>query len=415
MEKPITTEAEVDAVLSRGVTEVIQYDELREKLLTATEPLRIKLGIDPTSPNLHLGRSVPLLKLRDFMDLGHKAVLVIGDFTGTIGDTSDKDSERPMLEENFVEENSLAYIQQLRTLLTEGGREDYFDDGRIEVRRNSEWLKKRSFGELVWYADMFSVADFIARDNIKRRLDAGKRVSLKETLYPIMQGFDSVELRADVELGGTDQRFNLLAGRTMQQKIHVVGQETKKIQSIVMSPLINGLDGRKMSSSWGNTINFTDEPLDMYGKVMSMSDDMLIDYFTYFTRVPMETIAGYKADLEAGQNPMEIKHELASEIVRMYHDASAAAEARQNWVATFSGGGVPSDIQELSAGTYSTLSEILIAGDIVTSKTDFRRLLDAGALRLYNDDDFTSLAEDILPDLPATLKIGKKRFVRLIL
>ena len=409
----ITDEQAVDEVLSRGVVEIIQRDELREKMLSGQQ-LRVKLGIDPTSPNLHLGRSVPLLKLRDFMDLGHKAVLVIGDFTGTIGDTSDKDTERPMLEENLVEENGLAYINQLRTILTEGGRGQYFDDDRIEVRRNSDWLKGRSFGELIWYADMFSVADFIARDNIKRRLDAGKRVSLKETLYPIMQGFDSVHLEADVEIGGTDQRFNLLAGRTMQQKIHVVGQDVKKVQSIVMGPIINGLDGRKMSSSWGNTINFMDEPLDMYGKVMSMNDDMLIDYFTYFTRVPMGVIEGYQQDLATERNPMEIKHELASEIVRMYHDASAAAEARQSWVATFSGGGVPTGIEELPTTDYDMLSDVLIAGNIVTSKTDFRRLLDAGAIRLYHNDVFVSLSEDTLPTLPATLKVGKKRFVRLV-
>jgi tyrosyl-tRNA synthetase len=394
----ITDEQAVDAVLARGVDEVIQHDELRKKMLSG-EQLRVKLGIDPTSPNLHLGRSVPLLKLRDFQALGHQVILIVGDFTGVIGDTSDKDAERPMLSEEDIERNKASYFDQIGKIL---------DLDSAELRYNSEWLKPLNYRDIGEQANLFSVADFIARDNIKRRLETGTRVSLREMLYPLMQGYDSVAVEADVELGGTDQRFNLLAGRHMQP------QYGQKPQSIVTGPLINGLDGRKMSSSWGNTINFNDEPLDMYGKVMSMGDEMLIEYFIYFTRIPMEKITEYQSDLASDRNPMEIKHELASEIVRMYHSKDAATEAGTSWKSAFSGGGVPDDVPELPLGEATSLSEALINGGYVSSKTDFRRLLEAGAIREHKDNDFISLTEDTLPNLPATLKIGKKRFLTLV-
>lgn len=398
MTQIITDERAVDAVLSRGVTEVIQHDELREKMLSGQQ-LRVKLGIDPTSPNLHLGRSVPLLKLRDFQALGHQVVLIVGDFTGVIGDTSDKDAERPMLSEEEIEANKASYFDQIGKII---------NLKQAELRYNSEWLKPLNYRDIGEQANLFSVADFIARDNIKRRLDAGTRVSLREVLYPLMQGYDSVAIQADVELGGTDQRFNLLAGRHMQPHY------SQDAQSIIMGPLVNGLDGRKMSSSWGNTINFMDEPLDMYGKVMSMNDDMLIEYFTYFTRVPMDVIEGYQADLSNDRNPMEIKHTLAATIVEMYHNEAAATKAAEDWQSAFSGGGIPDDMPEVSVADHTTLSEVLLAHDFVSSKTDFRRLLDAGAIRLYQDDDFVSLSEDSLPDLPAILKVGKKRFVKVL-
>ncbi len=386
----------IDSVLSRGVTEVIQYEELREKMLSGQQ-LRIKLGIDPTSPNLHLGRSVPLLKLRDFMDLGHKAVLIVGDFTGVIGDTSDKDAERPMLSEKDIEKNKANYFEQIGKII---------DLDQAELRYNSEWLKPLNYRDIGEQASLFSVADFIARDNIKRRLDAGTRVSLREVLYPLMQGYDSIAVKADVELGGTDQRFNLLAGRHMQPHYD------QQPQNIIMGPLINGLDGRKMSSSWGNTINFTDTSLDMYGKVMSMSDDLLIDYFTFFTRISMADIENYQKEIQAGRNPMEIKHELAREIVTMYHNKEAATEAQQNWRAAFSDGGIPEEIPLTSATSEQMLSDVLIQTDIVSSKTDFRRLLNAGAIKEYRGGEFFSLSEDQIAS-NIILKVGKKRFLEI--
>ena len=232
-------ELKIEELLSRGVAEVIDRERLKERLLRGEE-LRIKLGIDPTSPNLHLGRAVSILKMRDFQELGCKLVLIVGDFTGQIGDTSDKESERPMLGRDLIEENMRSYTEQLGKLI---------DLSKAEIHYNSTWLEKLGFDDIGEQADHFSVAEFIARENIKKRLDEGKRVSLREMLYPLMQGYDSVAVNADVELGGTDQRFNLLAGRRLQE---AHGQSA---QDILMTNLILGTDGRKMSSSWGNTIN----------------------------------------------------------------------------------------------------------------------------------------------------------------
>src|SRR3990167_7492449 len=248
---------DTEEILTRGVSEVIGQKDLESKLASRTK-LRVKLGIDPTSPDLHLGRSVPLLKMRDFQKLGHKAVMIVGDFTGVIGDTSDKDSERPMLDHLVIEENKKNYFTQVGKII---------DLDQAELRYNSEWLESLTYREIGEHADQFSVADFIARENIKRRLDSGKRVSLREVLYPLMQGYESVAVNSDVELGGVDQRFNLLAGRTLQEHFK------QEPQHVVMTTFpVEGTDGRKMSSSWGNTINFNDIPSDMYGKIMSVRD-----------------------------------------------------------------------------------------------------------------------------------------------
>lgn len=383
----------VDELLTRGVAEVIHHDALREKLLSGT-PLRIKLGIDPTSPNLHIGRSIPLLKLRDFQALGHQIVFIVGDFTSVIGDTSDKESERPMLQREVIEENKKSYFEQVGKIL---------DIDTIEFRYNSEWLEKLTYREIGEHADLFSVADFIARDNIKRRLDAGKRVSLRETLYPLMQGYDSVAVRADVEIGGTDQRFNILAGRTLQPHF---GQEP---QNILMTALINGTDGRKMSSSWGNTINLTATPEDMYGKVMSMRDEEIITYFTMCTRVTQDEIGEIEYTLDNGANPKEMKMRLAREITRMYHGDAGKEAGEAYFVETFQDKQVPEDVLEVRGNFI----EEMVAHGVVASKAELRRLLEAGGVR--NAETGEKL--DALPEIvstPLVLKIGKRRFVKLV-
>lgn len=389
-----THEQKIDELLTRGVDEVIHKDSLKKKLLSGKQ-LRVKLGIDPTSASLHLGRSIPLLKLRDFQELGHQIVLIVGDFTGLIGDTSDKDSERPMLTRDVVEENKKTYYEQVGKIL---------DIGAVEFRYNSEWLEKLTYREIGEHADLFSVSDFITRDNIRRRLDAGKRVSLRETLYPLMQGYDSVAIRADVELGGTDQRFNMLAGRVLQPHF---GQEA---QDILMTPIIQGTDGRKMSSSWGNTITLTMPPNDMYGKVMSMSDANINEYFTMCTRLPMAEVLEIREALSSGNtNPRDIKMKLAREITRMYHGDTAAHEAEQTFIETFQNHGVPEDVLEIAGGYVETI----LKEGIVSSKTELRRLLDAGGVR----DAETGEKLETIPErveTPRTLKIGKRRFVRLL-
>lgn len=382
-------------LLERGVEEIIGKDELMKKLESG-EKLRIKLGIDPTSPDIHLGRGMQLLKLRDFQELGHQIVFLIGNFTAEIGDTSDKESERPMLTTEDVENNLKTYLEQAAKII---------DVEKAEIVYNKEWLSKLGYQEIGKQADAFSLNEFISRENIKKRLDEGKRVSLRELLYPLMQGYDSVVVEADVEIGGTDQRFNILAGRDLQK---LYGQEP---QSIILAPIVEGLDGRKMSSSYGNGVFFLDTPQDMFGKIMSLHDDYIIAYFWYFTRMDGETIGKFDDMLGKGENPKDIKAELAKEIVRMYHGEEEAENAHKDWEATFSQAGFPDEAEEIITGFNVPLSEVLTTAEIVKSKTEFRRLLENKALKVFVDNDFQVIEEDLGVTEPMKVKVGKKRFV----
>lgn len=387
-----TDPQKIDELLTRGVERVVHQESLREKLCSGRK-LRVKLGIDPTSPSIHLGRSIPLLKLRDFQELGHQIVLIVGDFTGIIGDTSDKESERPMLTREEVEKNKVTYLEQAGKIL---------NVSKVEFHHNAEWLESLTYREIGEHADCFSVADFIARENIRRRLDAGTRVSLREVLYPLMQGYDSVKVGADVELGGTDQWFNLLAGRALQERYGQVPQD------ILLTHLIEGTDGRKMSSSWGNTVTLTMEPSDMYGKVMSMKDESVGNYLTMCTRIPLPEVAAMVREAETG-NPRDVKMRLAREIVRMYHGEEAAEGAEVAFVETFQKKGIPEDLTEVEV----PYTEGLVAGGIVASKSELRRLLDAGGVRnAETDEKLTEIPESV--EAPVTLKIGKRRFVKLL-
>jgi tyrosyl-tRNA synthetase len=385
-----TDEKAIDLLLSRGVDEVIGGDELKKRML-AGEQLRVKLGIDPTSPNLHLGRSIPLLKLRDFQQMGHQVVFIVGDFTGTIGDTSDKDSERPMLTKEQVKENLANYKSQVSKLI---------DFSSAEIHYNSKWLEKLSFSDISELASVFSVNQFISRELISKRLEEGKRVSLHETMYPIMQGYDSVAIKADVELGGTDQRFNMLAGRDLQKHFGL------KEQSIVTSPIIEGTDGRKMSSSWGNTINFTDTPSDMFGKIMSVNDELVLKYFELLTRV--DNLDELKSLQQS--DPKKAKQELALEIVKTYHSEKEADQAKTDWEKTFSQGGVPEDVKEIAASLGEKLIDVFIENSLLSSKTEFRRRYEAGAIK--NAETGEVAPEEVSETI--ILKYGKKNFVKIV-
>lgn len=385
-----TDEAKIDELLTRGVAEILPSPDSLKKLLMSGKRLRIKLGIDPTSPNLHVGRAVPLLKLKDFENLGHQIVFIIGDATGVVGDTSDKDAERPMLTEAEVAANLRSYIAQVSKIL---------DHATLEVRRNSEWLLKLNYRAIGEHAGLFSVADFIARENIKKRLEAGKRVSLREVLYPLMQGYDSVAVHADVELGGTDQKFNLLAGRTLQAH---AGQTP---QHVLMTELVPGTDGRKMSSSWGNTINVTDTPKDMFGKTMSIPDELVPTYFTHATRVPR---AGVE-NIIAG-HPKTAKLALAHEFVRMYHGKDAAVRAEKDFEKTFSKGEAPEDVTVvvLKGG----IREAAVKAGVVKSNSEFTRLLEAGGIR-----DVETNEQILDPNARPTgrvIRFGKHRFIKFV-
>lgn len=384
----------IDELLGRSVVEVIPSKESLKKLLLSGKRLRVKLGIDPTSPDMHLGRSVALLKMKDFERLGHLVVFIVGDFTGVIGDTSDKESERPMLGPETVETNKKKYFKQAGKLL---------DMQRAESRYNSEWLSKLNYHDVGEHADRFSLSDFIARDLIKKRLNEGKRVSLREVLYPLMQGYDSVAVKADVEIGGTDQRFNLLAGRTLQSHYK---QEPQHV--IILGPLLPGTDGRKMSSSWGNTINLTDEPSDMFGKIMSIPDDLIEPYFVHTTRIPLDQVK----EILSG-HPKDAKIALAKEIVRMYHGTEAAEKSKTDFETAFSKKEAPEDVKEVK--TYGTLRDTLVKNEIVPSNSEFARLVIAKAIYLKSSGEDVKISDGNAPALLGkTYRIGKHRFVKIV-
>lgn len=383
----------LETVLTRGVDEIIDRENLAKKLQSG-KVLRIKLGIDPTSPNIHLGRSIPLLKLKDFQDLGHQIVLIIGNFTGLIGDTSDKDSERPMLTEEQIKNNLQNYIEQAAKII---------DIDKAETYYNGEWLGELKYLDIGLQANEFSINEFISRDNIKRRLDAGKRVSLREVLYPLMQGYDSVKVKADVEIGGTDQRFNLLAGRDLQR---LYGQEP---QDILTNPLIEGLDGRKMSSSFGNTVNLFDAPNDMFGKVMSLKDEFIIKYFTLLTRVDLAEIGIYEKDLASGANPRDIKLKLAHELVRMYHGAELADAAQEYFIKTISHKEIPDEVVEFKPSDYNLVA-VLAESGLVSSKSDARRNIDQGGIKV-NGEVIKDLNYQVSPG--EILQRGKFKFLKI--
>lgn len=384
----------IEEILTRGVEEVIEKAHL-EQLLKSGKKLRVKLGIDPTSPNIHIGRAVVLWKLRAFQELGHKVVFIVGDFTGLIGDTSDKDSERPMMTEAQAKANLKTYFQQAYKIL---------DKAKTETHYNSKWLKKLGFAEIGKMADLFSLHEFESRENISKRLKAGKRVSLRELLYPLMQGYDSVAVKADVELGGTDQRFNLLAGRTIQPSY---GQ---KSQDILTMTLMEGTDGRKMSSSWGNVINITDEANNMFGKVMSIPDSLIKKYFLLATRTPLPEIDRVTTELA---NPRDQKLLLAQAITSLYHGNKAAALAKDNFISQFSKGELPEKIEEKKitpSGPYR-LSVLLKVAGLADSKGEARRLIEQKGVKL---NEVVSDDVELTLDGKTTylLQVGKRRFLK---
>ncbi len=392
-------EGKIEEILTRGVSEVIDRENLKQRLLSG-ERLRIKLGIDPTSQNLHIGRAVTLLKMKDLQDLGHQAVLIIGDTTGVIGDTSDKESERPMLNEKTIAENLKSYKEQAGKIL---------DMDNVEFHYNSEWLTKLGYNEIGEHADQFSLAEFNARENIKKRLVAGTRISLREMLYPLMQGYDSVAIEADVELGGNDQRFNLLAGRGLQKHFK------QKPQDVLMVNLIEGLDGRKMSSSWGNTINLTDVPNDMFGKTMKLQDELIPKYFVHCTRIPMEKIELMEKDLKSEKiNPRDAKLDLAFEIVKIYHSKAEAEKAKEYFIKTFSQKETPAEIKEFKIDKSEIkLTEVLVQSGNAKSLSDARRKIEQGGVELNGKKiaDWKMVLDN--KNNNAVLKIGKFGFVRI--
>lgn len=382
-------------MLERGVEEVIEKEHL-EGRLSKGEKLRVKLGIDPTAKDLHLGHTVVLRKLRQFQDEGHQAVFIIGDFTATIGDPSGRDALRPTLSKEQIEEN-------MKNYLTEAGK--VIDIKKAEIRYNSEWYKDKGVDFLMDLTSKFTVARILERDDFQKRLKDDRDISLLEILYPILQGYDSFEVKADIELGGTDQKFNLLMGRKVQKRF---GQAEQDIMTV---PLIEGLDGiKKMSKSLGNYIGLSDEPTNMFGKVMSVPDDLMVKYFTLLTDLSQDDIEQLKKDRLnpsiAKTSPKEWKERLALEIVRMYHGEKEAQKARDEWDRVFSKKEYPSEMKEVGAGK---LMDIVEVGGAVSS-TQAKRLIDQGATRINGE---VIKEWNFIPKEGDVVQIGPKTFVRI--
>lgn len=390
-----TNPGKIKEILSRGVEDVFVKEDLEKKLLSG-KTLRVKLGFDPTGPNIHIGRAVILRKLKALQDLGHVIVFIVGDFTAQIGDPSDKLSKRPMLTKESIEENLKDYKRQIGKII---------DLNKVEFHYNSEWLSKLGFQEIIQLAESFSVQQMSSRRNFKERFEKGEEVSLREFLYPLMQGYDSVAIKADIELGGFDQLFNLKAGRIVQKHYGVPEQDVLTVK------MLPGTDGRKMSTSWGNVINIIDSPNEMFGKVMSLNDSLINEYYELCTDLPLGVIESIKVNLESKQNYREAKAGLAKEIVSLYHNRDEAEKAEKSFEDIFKNKSAPEDVLEIVPGN-KTLMDICIENNLVDSKSEFKRLVEEGAVT-HIDSNRRIEKFDHVPD-KGVWKIGKRRFIKII-
>ena len=388
--------------LKRGTVEVYREDELAQRLTEAAKAgrmLRVKLGMDPTAPDIHLGHTVVLRKLRQFQDLGHKAVLIIGDYTARIGDPTGQNTTRPMLGPEQIERNARTYFEQAGKIL------DTSRD-KCEIRYNSEWLEKMTAMEVAQLAGKKTVAQMLQRDSFRKRLEADVDVYMHEFLYPLLQGYDSVMIRSDVELGGTDQTFNNLVGRDIQR---AYGQPP---QIVITMPILVGLDGtEKMSKSKGNYIGVTDEPAEMFGKVMSIADEMMDNYFTLLTDLPAERIAELIDG--ARTHPRQAKVTLGRMIVAQFHGPEAAAAAGAQFDKVFAQNQLPDDIAEvaLSAGPMSA-AKLLLYCKLVATGGEAKRMIQQGGVRI-DDDKVADPNLEVSPQNGMVIQVGKRKFARL--
>ncbi len=387
------------AQIKRGVAELVGEDELRKKLSHGV-PLRIKVGFDPTAPDLHLGHTVVMHKMRHFQELGHSVTFLIGDFTGRIGDPTGKSQTRPPLTEEQVIENAKTYKKQVFKIL---------DPVKTEVAFNSAWLSKMDAAAFIKLASSYTVARMLERDDFEKRYKANQAISIHEFLYPLCQGYDSVALKSDVEMGGTDQKFNLLVGRNLQSHY---GQEP---QCILTMPLLVGTDGeRKMSKSYGNYIGIDEPAKEIFGKIMGISDELMWNYYELLSDKSLEDIAKLKEDVASGKaHPKVVKEDLAHEMVRRYHSEGAADEERQKFNAVFASGAAPTDAPEFACvvGEDSCPCSFLVASGLEKSRGEVKRMVKQGSVHVNGerlDDALTPLAAGSY-----TVRYGKKRFLQL--
>ena len=390
------------AEIKRGVDEILPEDDLIEKLKSG-KTLTIKAGFDPTAPDLHLGHTVLINKLRTFQQQGHKVVFLIGDFTGLIGDPTGKNVTRKPLSKEQVLENAKTYQEQVFKIL---------DKEKTEIRFNSQWMDNLGAAGMIKLAASQTVARMLERDDFKKRYNGGQPIAIHEFLYPLVQGWDSVALKSDVELGGTDQRFNLLMGRELQK------EQGLSQQSIVMVPLLEGLDGvQKMSKSLNNYIGITDAPNDMFGKVMSISDDLMWRYYDLLSFRPLEEIASLKTRVADGENPRDIKILLAKEIIARFHDEAAAEGAHQDFIQRFQKNAIPDDKPEVEIALPAdgvAIGNLLKEAKLVGSTSDAMRMIKQGAVKI-NGDKVEDTRLVLVEKGENVYQVGKRKFARITL
>lgn len=392
--------AEQMLLISRGAAEIVPEEEMRRKLymsIKERKPLRIKLGLDPTAPDIHLGHTVVLNKLRQFQDLGHEVHLIIGDFTARIGDPSGRSETRRQLSDEEIKVNAATYQEQIFKIL---------DEKKTIVHFNSEWLKKINLADVLNLASRYTVARMLERDDFSKRYKDGLPIGIHEFLYPLMQGYDSVVLQSDVELGGTDQKFNLLVGRSLQKEY---GYEP---QVALMMPILEGIDGvQKMSKSLGNYIGVNEDPYEMFGKTMSIPDELIIRYFELLTRVPLKEINDIENAMKEGSvNPRDIKMKLAREIISIYHSEEEAAKAEKRFKLVYSQRDIPDDIPEIVTEEGEVwLPKFLHDNDMVPSTSEGRRMIKQGAVKI-NGEKYGE--EKLMIVGSMVIQVGKRKFVK---
>lgn len=382
-------------LITRGISEVIGLEEIKEKLKSGKQ-LTVKAGFDPTAPDIHLGHTVLLRKMRHFQLLGHKVIFLIGDFTGRIGDPSGKTKTRPRLTLEDVLKNAETYKQQVFKIL---------DPEKTIVEFNSKWLEKMSFADVLGLTSRYTVAQMIERDDFSKRYKNGQPISIMEFLYPLAQGYDSVSLECDVELGGNDQKFNLLVGRTLMKEYGL------SPQAVITVPLLEGLDGvEKMSKSLGNYIGIYDSPKDMYGKAMSIPDSLISKYMELLTDIPLDDIKNYVKAMENGENPRNIKGILAKEIVKIYHGEAEALNAEEEFKRIFSSKGLPDEIEEVTVNKDDNILNVLSICMSSESKSNLKRLVSQGSVTLDNEkiNDINAIISK-----EGILKVGKRNFFKI--
>ncbi|MGD8927235.1 MAG: tyrosine--tRNA ligase [Thioalkalispiraceae bacterium] len=387
------------AIIKRGCDELLLENELIEKLKKG-RPLRIKAGFDPTAPDLHLGHTVLINKLRQFQDLGHEVLFLIGDFTGMIGDPTGKSATRPPLTRDEVIENARTYEQQIFKIL---------DPEKTLVMFNSSWMNEMDVTDLIQLAAKHTVARMLERDDFAKRYKSGQPIAIHEFLYPLIQGYDSVAMKADVELGGTDQKFNLLVGRELQKHY---GQEP---QIVLTMPILEGLDGvQKMSKSLNNYIGIHEAPDEMFGKIMSISDDLMWRYFELLSFKSEAEIEGYQSAIAEGKNPRDIKFLLAEEIIERFHDQAAATKARENFIARFQKGDMPDDIPEVTLDARDgelPIANVLKDAGLTSSTSESLRMIKQGAVKI-DGEKVSDAKMQIKSGTNNIYQVGKRRFAR---